>query len=140
MGRTCNVVARVAEAVAAWSLPVGEVDERVLRAVQQLKGRLKIALVTNATSRLSRDLEALGLRGLFDVIVNSSEIGFAKPEHGFYWAALRSTNVTVDQALFVDDSRPNVEAATQLGIRSLQFTGHESLMIFLRECGVLGSE
>ena len=130
--------AKVAEAVAAWSLPLGEIDEDVLRLVQLAGKRLKIVLVTNGTSRLNRDLDMLGLLPSLDVVVNSSVIGVAKPEHNFYVAALRLAGVSAAEALFVDDSRSHVEAAMQLEICSLRFTGHEALANFLQNHRVVG--
>ena len=129
--------ARVSEAVAAWSSSVGEIDLNVLRLVQHVRGHLKIVLVTNGTSRLNRDLEALGLLNSLDVVVNSSVVGVDKPRVDFYLAALRATGVSAAEALFVDDPSSHVDAATKLGIRSLRFTGHESLRAFLREACVL---
>jgi len=125
--------ARAFEAVTAWSTPLGEVDVDVLRIVQRAAKRLRIVLVTNATTRLNRDLESLGLKDSLDVVVNSSEIGIAKPESGFYVAALRAANVGAAETLYADDSRANVDAATKLGIHSHHFNGHEALASFLAQ-------
>lgn len=129
--------ARVSDAVAAWSQPFGDIDHSVLRLVQRVREHLKIVLVTNGTSRLNRDLDALKLLSSLDFVVNSSVIGMAKPQPDFYRVALREAGVSADEALFVDDSASHVEAATRLGIRSLQFTGHESLIAFLQGARVL---
>lgn len=129
--------ARVSEAIAAWSHPAGEVDHNVLPLVQRARKHLKVVLVTNGTSRLGRDLEALGLMSSFDVVVNSSEIGVDKPQADFYLEALRAAGVSAAEALFVDDSASHVEAAAKIGIRSFRFTGHERLRGFLREARVL---
>ena len=123
--------ARVSDAVAAWSRPVGEIDRNVLQLVQRARERIKIVLVTNGTSRLNRDLDALGMRGSLDIVVNSSDIGVAKPALGFYAAALRASGVSAAEALYVDDSRSNIAAATQLGICAECFTGHEALATLL---------
>ena len=93
-------------------------------------------LVTNATSRLSADLHALGLAGFFHAVVNSSEVGVAKPDARIFQVALDYAGIAAGRALFVDDTKANVAAATALGIASHQFTGHESLRAFLRREGV----
>jgi len=130
--------AKIAQAVTAWSLPLGDVDENVLRLVQLAGKRIKVVLVTNGTSRLNRDLEVLGLLPSLDVVVNSSVIGVAKPAHDFYVAALRLAGVDAAEALFVDDSPSHVEAAVQLEICSLRFTGHEALATFLQNHRAIG--
>jgi putative hydrolase of the HAD superfamily len=125
--------AQASEAVAAWSTPIGEVNLDVLRIVRRAAKHLRTVLVTNATTRLNRDLESLGLKDSLDVVVNSSEIGVAKPESDFYIAALRAANVSAAETLYADDSRANVDAATKLGIHAHHFKGHEALTSFLAQ-------
>jgi len=129
--------ASVREAMNEWSQSSGVVDIEVLRLLEQASPRLRIALATNATSRLRRDLESLQLGSLFDVIVNASEIGVAKPAAAFYTRALQLCDEHAENVLYVDDSNGNVESASRLGIRSLHFTGADGLADFLRASGVL---
>jgi putative hydrolase of the HAD superfamily len=82
-------------------------------------------------------LHSLGLGGLFHAIANSSEIGAAKPDARFFEAALQIAGVAAAEALFVDDSRTNVEAAARLGIRSHQFSGPAGMARFLQEAGAI---
>ncbi len=67
------------EAVRQWSHSSGEVDHQVLHLVRRVRRTVPVALVTNATTRLGRDLAELGLAGEFDVVVNSAELGIANP-------------------------------------------------------------
>ena len=71
--------AKVTQAVEVWSESPGEVDSDVLSLIRACRHTTRIVLVTNATSRLPKDLERLGLLGEFDHIVNSSEVGCFKP-------------------------------------------------------------
>jgi hypothetical protein len=41
--------------------------------------------------------------------------------------------------VFIDDHRPNVEAARQLGFRAIEFTDPEDLRAQLRDLGLLGN-
>lgn len=68
-------------AVQTWSVPHGAVNAHVLDLVRQARQRVRVGLLTNATSRLDGDLAALGLAGEFDVVVNSARVGIAKPTH-----------------------------------------------------------
>ena len=121
-----------ASAVAAWSAHPGEVDSATLATLQACAAELNLILVTNATSRLRADLAALGLSGLFRAVVNSSEVGFAKPDPRIFQIALERAGVRAAQALFVDDSAMNVDSAAALGIRSHLFTAQAPLRQFLR--------
>ena len=114
---------RAKEAVSAWSEGVGEVDHRLLERVQSLRHKLEVVLVTNATTRLEKDLAALGLSDSFDGVINSSRIGFAKPSQEVFQAALNCVGARAVEALFVDDTLANVKAAQALGIASHHFQG-----------------
>ena len=136
LGSTYGVLT-TAQAIEQWSAQPVEVDQRVLSLLRACESVAKIVLVTNATSRLASDLQALGIANHFSAIINSSEIGVAKPDAAFFQAALHRAQATPRQALFIDDTFANVEAAQNLGIRSHRFIGYTELSSFLREAGVL---
>lgn len=108
--------ADAAQAVALWSVSAGEVDRAVLDLVRNCRQKVKVVLVTNATSRLPHDLQRLGLLGEFDHIMNSAVVGQCKPHPAIFQAALATVGVAAANAFFVDDSAGNVAAASQLGL------------------------
>lgn len=124
-------------AVAEWSASSGEVDPLVLRALDRCRLELRVVLATNATSRLSADLLALGLADRFHAIANSSELRVAKPSAEYFNAALRIAGAGAKETLFVDDAPVNVEAAAAAGMRAHLFTGHAALSAFLEAAGAL---
>lgn len=67
------------------------------------------------------------LASRFDVIIVSCEVGVAKPDPKIYELCLAGLGVPPQSALFVDDRPINVEAAQQLGLQALCFTGDESV-------------
>src|SRR5690606_3350678 len=93
--------ADAARAVAAWSEPAGEVDREVLELLQRCRERVPLVLVTNATSRLDRDLSVLGIAAAFDHIVNSSVVGAAKPDRAIFEHALDRVGADPAEALYV---------------------------------------
>lgn len=117
--------------VQAWSDPAGEVVEPVLALIRQCRATIPVVLVTNATSRLPTDLVTLGIAEEFDHIINSSEVGIAKPDSAIFMAALSVVNLPAGAALFVDDTAANVDAAAQLGLQThhyQSFVGFERLL------------
>jgi HAD superfamily hydrolase (TIGR01509 family) len=103
-----------AAATQHWSTSAGAVDQQMLALVRQCRGYIPVGLITNATSRLSRDLEHLHLSGEFDVIINSSVIGAAKPHRDIFLAALDALRAQPATTLFIDDSPGHVLAACDL--------------------------
>ncbi len=125
---------RVEQAVAAWSKHVGSLHQDVLRLVVEARELCRVGLITNATSRLREDLEALGLAERLDFVVNSSEVGFAKPSPQIFARALAIAGATAPDTMFVDDTAANVSAAAALGMHAHHFTSVPGLRAFLQLC------
>jgi putative hydrolase of the HAD superfamily len=67
------------------------------------------------------------LGSCFDVIVVSSEVGLTKLDPRIFELCLARLGVDAGRSLFVDDRIENVEAAAGVGLRTLHFTGDESV-------------
>ena len=129
--------ARTSDAVALWSEPIGELDTEVFALVRRVAEKLRVVVVTNGTTRARQDLDELGISPHLFAIVNSSEIGIAKPDSRVFFAALEAAGAAPRQALFVDDTASNVNVAHGLGIRSLRFSGAASLEHFFMQANLL---
>ncbi|MFC3551081.1 HAD family hydrolase [Lysobacter cavernae] len=129
--------ANVQVAVEQWSRPVGVLDEDVLALLIRARRRVRVVLVTNASTRLDADLRALRLDNTFYAVVNSSQVGVAKPDPAFFEVALSQAGVAAERALYVDDAITNVAVARELGITSKVHDDAESLHAFLLEHGAL---
>lgn len=130
---------RAAEAVAHWSEQTGTLDRKVLALLEGRHASVRLILVTNATTRLARDLDAIGLAERFHGIVNSSDLGFKKPAEQVFRTALRQAGASAETALFIDDTSANITAAAALGITCHQYRAHAGLSTFLRQAAVLRS-
>ncbi|MCU7821387.1 HAD family hydrolase [Kitasatospora sp. DSM 101779] len=96
-------------------------DPEVVELLRRARESCPVLLVTNATVWLDEDLAALGLTGLADAVVNSSEVGSAKPDGLIYQIAAGRAEVAPERCLFVDDRAENVAAATALGMAGLHY-------------------
>jgi HAD superfamily hydrolase (TIGR01509 family) len=81
-------------------------DADAPRVVDELKRRgLLVGVVSNTEDGRVRDaLEAAGLGGRFDVIVDSHLVGFSKPDPAIFRHALGLLKVEAHEAVFVGDS------------------------------------
>jgi putative hydrolase of the HAD superfamily len=132
--------ADAAEAITRWSAPPGEIDDAVLALLGHCRARATIVLVTNASSRLDRDLASLGIAGAFDRIVNSSVVGHPKPKPEIFAAALAAAgppSVPACAAFFVDDKAEFVTAAEALGIAGHRYRDLAALEETLTARGLL---
>lgn len=131
----CGSTSRARELVEVWSQPIGRVDTEVLGLLTAARRKVPVVLVSNATTRLERDLAALGLADAFDVVVNTARIGWCKPDPRVYEFAAEQAGAAAQRCLFVDDTLPNVEAARELGMHGLHFTHADQLRAVLRGLG-----
>ncbi|MDA1280487.1 MAG: HAD-IA family hydrolase [Chloroflexi bacterium] len=120
-----------------WTSRTGELVPEVLEIIRACKNNVSVGLMTNATSRLNRDLDSLGIADLFDVVVNASEVESIKPEPAIYQRALELANIEAHEAFFTDDKAANVVAAEKLGYVGHAFQSPELLKAALVKIGVL---
>ncbi|HEY2004730.1 MAG TPA: HAD family phosphatase [Candidatus Saccharimonadia bacterium] len=113
------------------------VDNAVVNIVSKLSKEYKMALISNAPSKLIRGILAENnLEQYFDVIVVSSEVGMVKPSPEIFHLALKKLHVAPAESVFIDDNIRHVEAAANIGINSTQFKSAEQLKTDLTQLGV----
>jgi putative hydrolase of the HAD superfamily len=94
----------------------------MIDAVRQVKAAgYRTALLTN----ISRSGEALWrsllpIDELFDVVVDSSQVRLRKPDQAIFLLTCERLGLSPKECLFVDDLRCNVDAATELGMTTIQ--------------------
>ncbi|PSR22483.1 MAG: hypothetical protein C7B45_06585 [Sulfobacillus acidophilus] len=91
-------------------------------------GREVIAL-SNADFSLEQRLTDFGLFDLFDRVLNSARLGVAKPDPAIYQMALAHTASPAGQCLFIDDRPKNLEAASQLGLKTVLYENFDQFVL-----------
>ncbi len=107
--------------MARWGVAVGRVDGEVRALLAAARCHVPVVLVSNATSRLEADLVRLGLAGDLDHVVNTSRLGFAKPDARVFATAAERAGVPAARCLFVDDTEEHVVAARAVGMTGLHY-------------------
>lgn len=105
--------------VEAWTAVAGVVDQEVLALLTAARKHVPVVLVSNATSRLEDDLAVLGI--VVDGVVNTSRIGYAKPDPRVYAYAAGVAGAPPERCLFVDDTERNAVAAREAGMTGLYY-------------------
>jgi putative hydrolase of the HAD superfamily len=99
--------------------PITEMRECIAWAAEHYK----VGLMTNIMPGLVKQMLARDILPniAYDAIIDSSEVGFIKPEVEIYEAAQNLTGYAPEELLLIDDSRPNLMAAERLGWHVLWF-------------------
>lgn len=109
------------ELAAAFTHAPFRADRSVVELIRQVRRRVPVVLVTNATVWLDEDLALLGLADLADHVVNSSRVGIAKPDPRIYGIAAQRAGVPAERCLFIDDTQANADAARAAGMTAVLF-------------------
>ncbi len=99
-------------------------NPEVLAAARALRGRYKVALLSNAwpgQDDVIREKSGIDVLMEFDVYVNSADVGLRKPDPAIFHLTLERLGVAPQQAVFLDDILLNVDSARELGIHTVQF-------------------
>ncbi|HWE57865.1 MAG TPA: HAD-IA family hydrolase [Acidimicrobiales bacterium] len=105
----------------------GQIRPAMVTAIRRCRDHAKTALLTNnfippEARRSVPDTEGGygAVIDLFDVVVESSKVGFRKPDPRFYEMALEMLAVDPTEAVFLDDLGVNLKPARALGIRTIK--------------------
>ncbi len=96
--------------------------------VRGLRGRVKLAILSDQTDWLD-ELEArFGFFRYFDHVFNSYHTGKSKLDPSAFDDALRVMGIPAPRALFVDDRIGNIERAASRGLQTLHYRGKKEFM------------
>lgn len=86
-----------------------------------LKGRLDLALLSNAPATLARRIERLSWMPKMRSMFFSCDLRLTKPSPEIYERVLHELDTPPELVLFVDDRLENVEAAGSMGMKTILF-------------------
>lgn len=96
-------------------------DLHELRAISQIakrfKGKIPIAVASGGSREIvTKSLEALDLKGLFDAVVTFDDVGVAKPQPDIFIEAARRLSLEPGDCLVFEDSPQGIQAARRAGM------------------------
>src|SRR3546814_3201261 len=124
-----------------WLQTEWRIDDEVVAIVQALRAAgQRVAVFSNATTKLEVDMGAMGIDGLFQVVCNSAVIGLMKPDvASFAHVADEVLGVAPERLLFIDDRHENVVGALDAGWHAVQMRNADGVAAVLRRLQVPGA-
>lgn len=105
-------------------LLMGELRPAMVEAVRRCSERLRTGLLTNnfvtSEGHVDRESEMGSVMAMFDVIVESSQVGVRKPDPRFYEIACQQLDIAPSEAVFLDDLGVNLKPARALGMTTIK--------------------
>ena len=94
----------------------------IVAATTRIRARMPTALLTNNIREWRDQWRSLfDVEALFDVVVDSCEVGMRKPEPAIYELTRSKLGVPHDRIFFLDDLGVNLKAARALGWQTLRY-------------------
>ncbi|MDP9465052.1 MAG: HAD family phosphatase [Actinomycetota bacterium] len=112
-------------------------DDIVKRIVELRSEGITTALLTNSFKEFRAHIEKHVDFGIFDLVIDSSEVGCRKPEPEIYELTTRRLGVAPERILYLDDFLANVIGAREAGWDAIHVTGPQQALAALAEA--LGS-
>jgi len=105
-----------------------EVDQTILDLARQAKAMgIKIGVLSNIFEPTYNVIKQAGYYDMFDEVVASCKVGYAKPEEAIYRIALERMQVKAEESVFIDDKLRCLEPAQKLGFTTIHAENHEQL-------------
>ena len=99
-----------------WDAYCGQLDTTIRDFVVGLRPAYRTAILSNSADGARREEQRrYDFESLVDVIVYSHEVGLAKPDPKIYELTEQRLGVAPTEIVFIDDHKPNVDAAQQRG-------------------------
>jgi putative hydrolase of the HAD superfamily len=112
-------------------------NEELLQSLRSVRCA-NVCLASNQERRRSRAIaNAYASYGCITRMYFSCDIGYRKPELGFFQHIVTDLGVRPNEVVFVDDLAENVEAAASLGIRSIRYDTNKQFCMALQDLGLL---
>jgi putative hydrolase of the HAD superfamily/hydrolase len=126
--------------VQAWRKRIdqGEVkDERALAFIRELRRSYKTALLSNIGNQsLERRFSDAELRGCFDEVIISGDLGIVKPEPEIYLHAAAELGVEPSECVMVDDREKHCDGARATGMQTVLYQNFEQGRQTNRHCTI----
>jgi putative hydrolase of the HAD superfamily len=106
-----------------------QIDMDLIRFIRARTNGTKMGLLSNGWSSTRRFLdERWHIADIFDEIIVSAEVGYAKPDRRIYQLALDRLDVEAEQTIFIDDFIENILGARDLGIHGIHFQDPQTIL------------
>jgi len=108
------------------------IDRSLLDFIRSLRPRYATGVISNAWPDMRAYIAENKFEDAFDSLTISAEVGVMKPQPKIYQLALEHAKVQASEALFVDDTPANIEAANKLGMHGILFLDSQEMLAELK--------
>ncbi len=130
---------RVAEQFFSCWRELTKADPKMTTLVETVKkeGGYKFGLLVNTPPLMFEYVKQEIPLDLFDTVLASCEVGLMKPDLQFYRMMIDRLGVQASKCLYIDDNQKNILGGEKVGMQTVQFKDHQSLVKQLEIRGII---
>ena len=101
----------------------GEIRPQMVEAIRRCKAKLTTGLITNNVALTDEGPgwhSTVAIDDLFDVVIESSKVGYRKPDARIYELACEQMRVEPADVVFLDDLGVNLKPAAAMGMTTIK--------------------
>jgi len=131
--KICGLSILKDEFIKAYSNIFSSVEDTI-ELIKKLKRNYKIGLLSNTNPwDFEINIKQVEIFDLFDAVSLSYEVGEKKPGKRMYMDILNKLKLKPDECVFVDDTKKNIEVASEIGLHGIHYTTHQKLVEKLKK-------
>lgn len=97
-----------------------ELSDGFIDFIEKVKGKYKLAIISNDSGRWSKYLrEKFDINKFFDVISISGDLKIQKPDERIFLLTTTKLGVNAEDCIYVDDRTGNLKAAKKVGMKPI---------------------
>lgn len=97
-----------------------ELSDGFIDFIEKVKGKYKLAIISNDSSRWSKYLrEKFDINRYFDVISISGDLKIQKPDERIFLLTIEKLGVNAEDCIYIDDRTGNLNAAKKVGMNPI---------------------
>lgn len=113
-----NISGDISDKFLAWEGL--KVNDQVLDLVREAKAsNITTAILSNVIEPTYAVLQRSGCYDLFDHVIASCQVGYAKPQLEIYDIALKTAGTSAERSVFIDDKQINLTPAAEMGFSTI---------------------
>jgi epoxide hydrolase-like predicted phosphatase len=117
-----------------------KLDTPLIDYIRRLHEHYQTAIISNAMPGLMTLVNGkYTIADAFDVIVGSGDVKAAKPDPAIYLLTLAQLGRRPSEAIFIDDSLPNIQGAQAVGLHTIHYTRGLDIPAALAARGVIAA-
>ncbi|MDY0384060.1 HAD family hydrolase [Trichlorobacter sp.] len=119
-------------------MPYMRREDELVETLEQLRGRVELAVCTNRASSMEMIIEDFGLEGFFGCVMTAGKVANPKPHPEPLLKVLEHYGLAPHEALFVGDSAVDMQAAAAAGVPFIAYKSElEALAVIERHSQLL---